>query len=181
MILHAQYLSWYIHIVNVFHTWSKKAIGDICLQFSKVIAKDFVIACVSIGVASQLHFGQLLLVGSDYYNIGFIKNGVHSLLTQVYIHVIPSIQVFVKHKWLSFVFLLEINIPASERGKWSTLGLTAKFKQCLKKTDRILLTKYQRCNHLLVLSHRVPLAIHTYRLNKIVCNLKTPIFSIVKR
>lgn len=96
---------------------SKKTIGDIYLQFSKVIAKDYVIGCMSIGVASQLHCGQLFLVGRNCYNIGFIKNGVQSLLREVYTHVIPSIQVFVKHKWLSFGFHLEINIPAPERGK----------------------------------------------------------------
>lgn len=52
--------------------------------------------------------GQLLLVGSDYYNIALItKNGVNSILTELYIHVIPSIQVFLKNKCLSFVFLLK--------------------------------------------------------------------------
>lgn len=68
-------------------------------------------------MASQMHCGQLLLLGSGCCNIGFIKNGVQSLLTEVYIHVIPSIQVFVKHFKPSFVFLLEINIPGSERDK----------------------------------------------------------------
>lgn len=105
---------------------SKKAFGDIYLLFSKVIAKDYVIACMSIGVASQLHCGQLLLLGSDYYNIGSIKNGVQSLLREVYIHVISSVQVFIKHKWLSFIGLLEINIPASERGKMKEITVNCK-------------------------------------------------------